>query len=51
MPEPEAVDNEVVVAEEVNPYMDYLMALADEIGQKIERGQLPPKDENGFYIL
>lgn len=30
---------------------DWMMELAKEIGGKIERGELPPKDENGFYIL
>lgn len=28
-----------------------LFALAEEIGDKIAKGQLPPQDENGFYIL
>lgn len=31
--------------------IDDLMALADHIGAKVEAGQLPPKDENGFYII
>lgn len=30
---------------------EWLMALADEIGAKVEAGNLPPKDKNGFYIL
>lgn len=28
-----------------------LMALAEDIGKRIEKGQLPSQDENGFYIL
>lgn len=27
------------------------LALAEEIGEQIANGDLPPKDENGFYIL
>jgi len=46
MPEPETV-----IAAVIETYPDYLMALADEIGNKIDRGELPPMDENGFYIL
>lgn len=30
---------------------EWMMTLAEEIGGKVERGELPPKDENGFYIL
>lgn len=30
---------------------DYLMKLADDIGGKIERGELPPQNEFGQYIL
>lgn len=28
-----------------------LLQLADDIGDLVERGILPAKDENGFYIL
>lgn len=28
-----------------------LLALADDIGEKIARGELPPQDENGFYKI
>ena len=28
-----------------------LLDLADAIGERIAKGDLPPKDENGFYIL
>lgn len=28
-----------------------LFELAEFIGKKVELGQLPPQDENGFYIL
>ena len=31
--------------------MGYLLGLADEFGGRIARGDLPPKDEDGFYIL
>lgn len=35
--------------------MDYtyedIMVLATVIGDKVAAGQLPPKDEHGFYIL
>lgn len=30
--------------------LSYLMDLADAIGERIARGDLPPQDENGFYI-
>ena len=33
------------------PDLDGLMALAEAIGMRIEKGQLPPQDENGFYII
>lgn len=37
----------------MQPYetLEEILELADEIGGKIERGDLPPQDENGFYIL
>lgn len=28
-----------------------LLALAEAIGKKVEEGDLPPKDDNGLYIL
>jgi len=31
--------------------LEYLNALATEIGFRIEAGNLPPTDENGFYIM
>jgi hypothetical protein len=31
--------------------LEEMLALADDIGQRVARGDLPPKDENGFYIL
>ena len=30
---------------------EWLMALATAIGKRVEAGDLPPQDENGFYIL
>lgn len=36
---------------EISNEEDYLLALADEIGARIDAGLLPPQDENGFYIL
>ena len=29
----------------------WIFALADQIGDRIASGNLPPQDENGFYIL
>lgn len=29
----------------------WLMSLVDEIGGRIERGQLPPQDSSGRYLL
>lgn len=31
--------------------IDWLMALADEIGSRIEAGNLPPHDSSGRYLL
>lgn len=30
---------------------DYLMAMADAVRGRIEQGQLPRQDENGFYVF
>ena len=45
----EGLTNVTQTAEETDEA--YLMALATEIGWRIEEGKLPPQDENGFYIL
>lgn len=31
--------------------LEELLELADAIGGAVEKGNLPPQDENGFYIL
>lgn len=31
--------------------LDWLMALADEIGGRIEAGRLPTQDSSGRYVL
>lgn len=41
----------MAVQTEAETQEEYLMALATEIGWRIEEGLLPPQDKNGFYIL
>ncbi|WP_168223330.1 hypothetical protein [Plantibacter sp. M259] len=31
--------------------IDWILALADEIGRRMDAGQLPPQDENGMYVM
>ena len=43
--------NELLLSNDRYSSLDELLALADEIGGKIERGELPPQDEFGRYIF
>lgn len=41
----------IEVSGELPKDMPSLMRLAEEIGGRVERGDLPPIDENGFYVI
>lgn len=47
----ELVEVPVTIAGERPADLDGLMRLAEEIGGRVERGDLPPIDGNGFYVL